>query len=297
VLHSPSLLILFQRLLCSSPSLILFIPFVVVDPFILFVIIYYCYSSNIQGQTSNCSTMNQTIGGVHIQQKNDVYILTMKTPENCFNAAFVDDLLNALSLLEKTTGACALVITAEGKHFSTGLDLNWLMKKPASEFCDFLRLFQKLLLKLLAFPAPTIAAINGHCYAGGAIFSLACDWRIMRQDRGFWCMNEIDIHMGLTTGMNALVNAKIVSPETLRDVVLLGKKYGGIDAKNEKIVNLAVPEDKLLSTAIELGQSVAHKAEDRRVFSILKTEMYKNPLEKLNLHDLGQIGNLILSKF
>ena len=43
----------------------------------------------------------------------------------------------------------------------------------------------------LCLPIPTVALINGHAFAGGCLLALAHDYRIMRSDRGYMCMNEI----------------------------------------------------------------------------------------------------------
>jgi enoyl-CoA hydratase/carnithine racemase len=59
--------------------------------------------------------------------------------------------------------------------------------------------------RLLCFPVPTIAAINGHAFAGGFMLAFAHDYRIMRTDRGFLCLPEIDLGMGLLPGMNAII--------------------------------------------------------------------------------------------
>jgi len=64
----------------------------------------------------------------------------------------------ALDEVEKSTGAAALITTGEGKFFSNGLDLNWDGMNPT-----FIRTFvEGLFLRILTFPIPTIAAINGY---------------------------------------------------------------------------------------------------------------------------------------
>ena len=51
-----------------------------------------------------------------------------------------------------------------------------------------------LMVGLNLYQVPTIAAINGHCYAGGLMLSLVCDYRVMTDGstRNAWlCMNEV----------------------------------------------------------------------------------------------------------
>lgn len=73
----------------------------------------------------------------------------------------------------------ALVLTGErskGKFFSNGLQLACLAEYPTF-FKDY---YYRLLSRLMTYPIQTIAAVNGHCYAGGLCLSLACDWRVCR---------------------------------------------------------------------------------------------------------------------
>ncbi len=60
------------------------------------------------------------------------------------------------------------------------------------------------LAKFLRFPMITVAAINGHAYAGGLMFAFAHDYRIMNEDFGNLCLSEIKFGIGLAPGMNAI---------------------------------------------------------------------------------------------
>ena len=71
--------------------------------------------------------------------------------------------------------------------------------------------------KMLALPVPTVAAIQGHCFAAGAMLAVAHDFRVMRADRGFFCLPEVDIHIPFTPPMAALIQARLSKgPRTRR---------------------------------------------------------------------------------
>ena len=69
-----------------------------------------------------------------------------------------------------------------------------------------MHLLEQTIGRLLVFPAYTVAAINGHAFAGGALISCAFDYRVMREDRGYFCFPEVDIRIPFTAGMAALIH-------------------------------------------------------------------------------------------
>src|SRR6185369_16382645 len=131
--------------------------------------------------------------------------------------------------VEGAGGPVALVTVGEDKFYSNGLDLTWLTGEGAAEGPTFLRAFIAFLGRVLAFPMPTVAAMNGHAFAGGGMLALAHDYRVMRADRGFFCLPEIDISLPLAPGMMALIQSKL-DATTSRDLILTGRRIGGPDA-------------------------------------------------------------------
>ena len=88
-----------------------------------------------------------------------------------------------LDELEPIEGPFALVTTGAGKFYSNGLDLDWVLGEGATD-AAFLSDVERLLLRILDLPAITVAAVNGHAFAAGAMLATAHDVVIMREDRG-----------------------------------------------------------------------------------------------------------------
>ncbi|MEI2650788.1 MAG: enoyl-CoA hydratase/isomerase family protein [Microthrixaceae bacterium] len=73
----------------------------------------------------------------------------------------------------------ALVVTGSGKFFSNGLDLDWMSEHP-DDSAEMLRGVHRLLGRMLLLDMYTVAAINGHAFAGGAMLTCGFDERVMR---------------------------------------------------------------------------------------------------------------------
>src|SRR3954447_20528432 len=137
-----------------------------------------------------------------------VWILHLGDDENRFSPDSMTAIVDAFDEVGAKPEPRALVTHASGKIWSNGLDLDWLGQNQdrAQEFVDQVH---DLLAKFLAAPMPMVAAIQGHCFAAGAMLALAHDWRVMRADRGFFCLPEADINIPFTPGMSALIQSRL----------------------------------------------------------------------------------------
>src|SRR5215471_7102115 len=119
-----------------------------------------------------------------LTRHDSVYVLTMNAGENRFNATSVAALNRALDEVENDKGAVALVTTGSGKFYSNGLDLDWIGSAECTDRPAFIGEVHRLLARVLGFPRPVVAAVNGHVFAAGAMLMLAHDFAVMRSDRG-----------------------------------------------------------------------------------------------------------------
>lgn len=146
---------------------------------------------------------------IETSREGAVTVLRMDAEENRFNPPNLDSLEAALDEVDASEGEAAIVITGTGKFFSNGLDLEWMGGAPEGEPQRNVERVQALLARLMASPVAVIAAMNGHAFAAGAMLALACDERVMREDRGFFCLPEVDINIPFSPGMSALIRAKL----------------------------------------------------------------------------------------
>ncbi len=131
-----------------------------------------------------------------------------------------------------------------------------------------------LLRRLLIFPLPTIAAINGHCYAAGIMLALACDWRIMLNNCGDICLSEVKLGIPILIGLRELIRFKM-TPNTLRTAALSGKKFSCKEALNAKIIDeMVMDRDDLLKRSIEFATFLSKFSKHRTNYSRLKYDLY-----------------------
>jgi len=216
---------------------------------------------------------------IDLRREGSVFVLTMQGGENRFNRPFLDALNRALDSVEASPGPAALVtVGGQEKFYSTGLDLDWLGGAGQTEAPRFVDAVIALFARLVALDVPTVAAINGHAFAAGGMLALAHDFRVMRADRGFFCLNEVDIGLPLHPGMVALVKSRL-GAGVLRDVVLTGARIGGAEACERGIVDEAVPAAEVLPRAIARAATLAQK--DRQTYTALKRGIYADLLGAL----------------
>jgi Delta3-Delta2-enoyl-CoA isomerase len=213
-----------------------------------------------------------------LQRDGDVFVLRFDDNENRFSPGFLDGFTEALDTVEKTDGPNALVTVGTGKFYSNGLDLDWLGAHD-DQLEEYLKRVNGIFARLLTLRLPTVAAINGHAFAGGGMLALAHDFAVMRSDRGYFCLPEVDLGMSFTPGMNALITSRLPKV-TAHEAMITGRRYGAGEAVSAGIVRQAAPEAEVLPAAVALAASLASK--NGRTMGKIRGDMYGAAIAALN---------------
>jgi len=224
---------------------------------------------------------------IELRREENVFILHMKSGENRFNEPFITALNSALDEVERFDGPAALVTTGEGKFYSNGLDLTWMMGPECSAPQAFVGRVQALLARLLTFPRITVAALNGHTFAAGAMLALCHDFRVMRDDRGYFCLPEVDINIPFTPGMSALIQARL-SPQVAHEACATGRRYAASEAVSAAIVSEACAEAQVLPQAVARAAALAAKTP--ATLGAIKRGLYPTVIQKLLAADVTLSG-------
>lgn len=213
-----------------------------------------------------------------LSRTGDVFVLHLGDGDIRFTPASLAETSAALDEVEASTGATALVTTATGKIWHNGLDLDHFATL-GDAFVDYVGEVQQLLARFLALPVPTVAAVQGHAFAGGAMLALAHDVRVMRADRGFLCLPEVDLGMPFSDGMAALIASKLPQP-ALHRMAVLGERLGGRVACSLGAVDeVADGEEAVLAVAMERAASLAPKASP--TVTALRRNLYGHAIDAL----------------
>jgi enoyl-CoA hydratase/carnithine racemase len=213
-----------------------------------------------------------------LDREGDVWIINLGDDENRFHPDWIKQVGGFVDQVAAEPAPRALVTTAAGKFFSNGLDLDWLGQNQ-DQIDDYVASVHGLFAKFLAAPMVTVAAIQGHAFAAGAMLTLAHDWRVMRADRGFWCLPEADIFIPFAHGMNALIMSKL-TPQAQTNAMVTAHRFGGDAAQEAGIVDSTQPESLVVSQAVEMAAAQAGK--DGGTLGTIKKRMYEPVLEALH---------------
>ena len=189
-------------------------------------------------------------------RRDGVHVIDLGDTENRFSP----DLMTAFdaALDDVLAEPAPLVVTARGRFYSNGLDLDWLGAHP-DEMLPYLGRVHGLFARILSLPCATVAACNGHTFAAGAMLAITHDVRVMRADRGYWCLPEVDLGMPFTPGMNALIPARIPAM-TAHEAMVTGRRYTAAEAVEGGIVARALPEAEVVPEAVAVAQALVAKA-------------------------------------
>ena len=207
-----------------------------------------------------------------IYEKSDgVATIALNRPRvlNAMNKQLWVDFQAALEDVQNDPQIKALIITGEGRAFSTGADLKESKNRSLEDYRDYLEELQEASKKIIRFEKPTIAAINGYALGSGYELALACDIRIAAEDAQIGSP-EARVTSSVTGGAMRLVQ-DLIGPGKAKELLFTAENIDGKEAERIGLVNRAVPSEELMDAAKEMAEKIAKNS----AFSI---KMIKNGL-------------------
>ncbi|RMH52746.1 MAG: p-hydroxycinnamoyl CoA hydratase/lyase [Alphaproteobacteria bacterium] len=190
--------------------------------------------------------------------------VTLNRPDkrNAINPGIVREMNAVLDAVEEDDAARVLVLTGAGSAFSAGQDLKEYFREP-DQGPPLAR--ERLLSanaawqwrRMRFFPKPTIAMVNGWCFGGAFQVLIACDLAIAAEDARFG-LSEINWGI-IPAGIVTRAVADVMSQRDALYYIMTGETFDGREAAAMRLVNRAVPADRLRAETEALARRLMEK--------------------------------------
>ncbi len=215
---------------------------------------------------------------VSLSRTDEIFVLDFGADENVTTDAWALEMHALLDEVEAAEGPKVLVTTGSAKHYSNGLDVPYMAASENDEIAAYVKRIEAVVSRLMLFPAPTVAAVNGHAFGMGAFLVLAHDQAVMRADRGFFCLPEVHLQMSFPRSLMSVLRATLPS-NTRRSAALSGRRYSGPDCVAAGIVDVVASAEDLIDVATELGRPLGPTAGAN--LSVIKRQLFPDVAEYL----------------
>lgn len=222
-----------------------------------------------------------------IERRNRVAVVAMTTnPVNAQNGAFFADLHEAFDALERDHTDSPVVLTGTGTRFSAGLDLGEhfpLFAGNQVAVASWFRRYRETNMRLFTYPRPTVAAVNGHAFAGGLITAAVCDYRVAVAEGARFGLNEVPIGIPMPAVYVRLLSYAWGEPVAAR-TCLLGEIFSPPQAHELGLVHELVSADELLDRAVAVAEQTPEDCLDQYAFT-------KRASQAAALRDIAELSD------
>jgi enoyl-CoA hydratase len=186
-----------------------------------------------------------------------VAVIRLNRPKvlNAMNKQLWLDLRAALQAAREDAAVKVVVITGEGRAFSTGADLKDSKGRTLAAYRDYLEHLQEISREILRYPKPTIAAINGYALGSGYELALACDIRLAAESAKMGSP-EARVSSSVTGGALRLLQ-DLVGPGKAKELLFTCEYIDGREAARINLVNRAVPDERLMEETLAMAEKIA----------------------------------------
>jgi enoyl-CoA hydratase len=194
------------------------------------------------------------------EKDGQIATLRLNRPQvlNAMNLQLWQDLEAAFDDAGNDPDIKVLILTGEGRAFSTGADLKESKTRSIEDYRDYLENLQAVSKKILRFEKPIIAAVNGYALGSGYELALACDIRIAADDAKLGSP-EARVTSSVTGGAMRLIQ-DLIGPGKTRELLFTARNIDGREAERIGLVNLCVPADQLMETARQMAGEIAQNS-------------------------------------
>ncbi len=188
------------------------------------------------------------------EKKDNIALVTLNRPDkrNALSIALRNEIDHCLGELADDDSVSVVVLAGAGSSFCAGFDRNEFFIQTPEHVQALSESTDRFHLRLMNFPKPLVAAINGPVMGGGLDLAVLCDIRICAQDAVF---AHPEIKFGAPTLYGPL--AEVIGGGLARDLCLTGRRIDAQEAYRIGLVSQVVPADCLLDEAMGVANTIA----------------------------------------
>jgi enoyl-CoA hydratase len=205
-----------------------------------------------------------------IERRGRVAVVTMTTnPVNAQGRAFFADLHEAFDRLERDHPECPVVLTGTAGRFSAGLDLGEhfpLFAGDRAAVASWFADYRATNMRLFTYPRPTVAAVNGHAFAGGLITAAVCDYRVSVAQGAKFGLNEVPIGIPMPSVYVRMLAYAWGEPLASR-ACLLGEIFSPAQAHALGMVHELAEAGEVVERAVEVAGTTPQDCIEQYAFT------------------------------
>jgi len=198
---------------------------------------------------------------VRVQRRGAVTTILLDRPQamNAVNAELGDELLAALTNAADDTAVRAVVLTGNGRAFSSGADLRSGFDPTEAGRPNVQKAlrerFHPIILTLRQMPKPVVAAVNGAAAGIGCSFALACDL-IVAAESSYFLLAFVNVGLVPDGGSSVLIPERVGFARAA-ELAMLGERLPARQALEWGLINRVVSDETLQEEAGALADRLA----------------------------------------
>lgn len=190
---------------------------------------------------------------IYEEEESGLAVVKLNRPDrlNALGMNLAEEVCALADDLSKSGHVRAVILTGEGRAFSTGRDLKESATHSKEEADRFQQLAMDAVVRWSRLPMPTVAAINGAAFGWGVEVALGCDMRYAAEDATL-CFPETAL--GVFPGAGASVRlARLIPPGLAKELIFTAKRFDGREAERIALVSRALPQEELMDAVCSLA--------------------------------------------
>ncbi|MFV0244264.1 MAG: enoyl-CoA hydratase [Qingshengfaniella sp.] len=194
-----------------------------------------------------------------VEMEDHIALVRLNRPEalNALNSDLLDELSDAIGVLERNDKVRCLILTGSEKAFAAGADVADMAERSAVDMfgADW---FGNITRTFAQSRKPIIAAVSGYALGGGCELAMMCDFIIAADTAKF---GQPEVNLGIVASLGGTQRLpRAIGKSKAMEMHLTGRFMDAEEAERAGLVSRVVPAKKLMEEARSSAQKIAEKS-------------------------------------